>query len=211
MNAGPTISEADLQNIPQSPQNDLQNIPETSIRSTLFLGDRPMVGKSASALPTEFTTDVLQILGAFSHTKTEVSGSFAKQTETPCVWRKGSLRRKIVGVNHWRPAPGRVSRKKRIGPNETDLREYWAPILCRPPWYKYASPQHVLKSRDCFGCQTFSRTVRAHIVARAYEDGSDHPSNLHLLCRMCHELSEGLSGLAYWRWFRRQWPGLAKS
>jgi hypothetical protein len=34
--------------------------------------------------------------------------------------------------------------------------------------------------------------------------GSDQISNIHLLCPFCHEMSEYLSGLKYWRWFKNQ-------
>jgi hypothetical protein len=45
--------------------------------------------------------------------------------------------------------------------------------------------------------------ARAHIVPR-WDGGSDRAANLHLLCRICHEISEGYDGLSYWRWFREQ-------
>jgi len=40
---------------------------------------------------------------------------------------------------------------------------------------------------------------RAHITASSI-GGSNKPSNLHCLCRICHSESEGLKGYLYWLW-----------
>jgi hypothetical protein len=46
-------------------------------------------------------------------------------------------------------------------------------------------------------------TDRSHIVARVW-GGQDELSNIHLLCPLCHEVSEPHEGMNYWRWLRRQ-------
>lgn len=46
-------------------------------------------------------------------------------------------------------------------------------------------------------------TDRSHIVARVWR-GQDELSNIHLLCPLCHELSELYQGISYWRWLRDQ-------
>jgi hypothetical protein len=46
-------------------------------------------------------------------------------------------------------------------------------------------------------------TDRCHIVARVW-GGRDEFANLHLLCVLCHEMSENLDGLRYWRWLKNQ-------
>lgn len=56
-----------------------------------------------------------------------------------------------------------------------------------------------------FGCGMLRGipTDRCHIEARVW-GGQDELANLHLLCVLCHEMSEGVDGLRYWRWLKAQ-------
>lgn len=54
----------------------------------------------------------------------------------------------------------------------------------------------------CWACG-MSKTYtleRAHILPRVY-GGTDDVSNLHMLCGLCHKMSEDLYGKEYWDWF----------
>lgn len=119
-----------------------------------------------------------------------------------CIWRKGFLRNRISGANGWRPTGFSGKQGKREEAPAFAIRELWAPALARAPWFKFTQPADCT-CETCFACGICAPLDRAHIVARS-EGGSDRASNLHLLCRMCHELSEALSGISYWRWFRVQ-------
>jgi|SRR5581483_678874 len=107
----------------------------------------------------------------------------------------------IRGFNLWRPQPKRSRWAVRREPSSIAIREFWVPILRRAPWRRAE-----LDDADaCFAC-SFAWNVptqRAHILAKTH-GGNDHPGNLHLLCPICHDMSESLYGLDYWRWFRRQ-------
>lgn len=46
-------------------------------------------------------------------------------------------------------------------------------------------------------------TDRSHIVSLVW-GGQDELSNIHLLCPLCHEISELHQGMSYWWWLRRQ-------
>jgi len=70
-----------------------------------------------------------------------------------------------------------------------------------------------LPTNTCWRCGEEGNVERAHIWARCdmkwhtdkTEEEIHHPSNLHLLCKPCHKVSELLSGwepgLAYYEWF----------
>lgn len=125
-----------------------------------------------------------------------------RSTETACIWRYGRLRRRIVGMNGWRAKESGVVAERREPP-ELQIRHYWASRLLGPPWWKIGRIRDFIRDGTCFACGgDFPYLHRAHIVARGYQGGSDHPANLHMLCRMCHEMSEGKTGLTYWRWFK---------
>lgn len=118
-----------------------------------------------------------------------------------CVWRHGYLRPTITGASGWR-ATGAIVRGKRREPGAATVRELWAAVLCRPPWRKFRRPDECT-FETCFACGLKGAVSRAHILPR-WQGGSDDACNLHLLCRMCHELSEGYGAMEYWKWFRRQ-------
>jgi hypothetical protein len=78
-----------------------------------------------------------------------------------------------------------------------------AEIRARGVW----TPEHddprrgvVLKHWQCFCCGKPADLDRAHIHALAL-GGTNHVSNLHMLCRSCHTESEEFHGERYWRWF----------
>lgn len=82
-------------------------------------------------------------------------------------------------------------------PSRDQIRSYWAPKL----------PEKIIGDDACFACgcpinkdSAHAVLHRAHILARL-EGGSDDVDNLHVLCAVCHEDSEYLSGDRYWSWF----------
>ncbi|THD81665.1 MAG: HNH endonuclease [Phenylobacterium sp.] len=85
------------------------------------------------------------------------------------------------------------------------IRSFWADCLWRKPWRKFDSPEECLEADYCFACGMLwdVPTDRSHIVARVW-GGQDELSNIHLLCPLCHEVSELHQGMSYWRWLRRQ-------
>ena len=60
--------------------------------------------------------------------------------------------------------------------------------------------------KTCFACGLDCKTIdKAHIEPKRYFNSAEEantPSNLHLLCRVCHTNSEMLSGDAYWEWMK---------
>lgn len=118
--------------------------------------------------------------------------------------RHGLVLPHVSGEFGWRDQHAYTKSNRRY-PSRAVIRAYWAPLLSRRPWRKFDCEAECLEQDYCFACGMLwgPRTDRAHILARVY-GGSDEPRNLHLLCRLCHEMSEGFEGLAYWRWFKRQ-------
>jgi hypothetical protein len=57
------------------------------------------------------------------------------------------------------------------------------------------------EKRCCFACGDDYRIERAHIVPWHVSKSND-PSNLHLLCHICHKISEGLAENVYWEWLK---------
>ena len=85
-------------------------------------------------------------------------------------------------------------------PNETAIRRYWveAGLAERK---RHSDQSDFLEKGFCFACLWERGAVRAHIVARC-DGGSDDVSNLHMLCKSCHNASEWIVGEdQYWRWF----------
>jgi 5-methylcytosine-specific restriction endonuclease McrA len=121
-----------------------------------------------------------------------------KETMTHCVWRHGHIRRRITGANCWRSDMSNDVVKRRLQADYI-VWDYWVPILSRHPWNKPG----LTDRHRCFACGKFRILARAHIVGR-YFGGGDEACNLHLLCRVCHGMSEPLEGLPYWRWFKGQ-------
>lgn len=95
------------------------------------------------------------------------------------------------------------TRRKRL--TRVAIRTFWADCLWRKPWRKFDSPEECLEADYCFACGMLwdVPTDRSHIVARVW-GGQDELSNIHLLCPLCHEVSELHQGMSYWRWLRRQ-------
>lgn len=125
-----------------------------------------------------------------------------RETVTPCVWRGGFLRREIRGAGGWRAVPG-ARPEPRWEPDARIVRAYWASVLCRSPWSKFASAEDCRRLwMLCFACgRPAPRIDRAHIAPR-WCGGCDEAYNLHMLCPRCHVTSEALVGVEYWRWFR---------
>lgn len=96
---------------------------------------------------------------------------------------------------------------RRKMPKGEDVLSYWGPELER---LGKADQEELVDAFNpnpqkgiCFACGWIRPLHKAHILARS-DGGSDHPSNIHLLCRRCHATSERLSGDSYWQWFNAQ-------
>lgn len=124
-------------------------------------------------------------------------------TAVDCIHRHGGLRRIVIGVGAWRWHPGlHPPQDKRWEPQGGIIREFWASILGRPPWQKFATPSEFMRLwMLCFACGRTDALQRAHILPRSY-GGTDEAFNLHMLCPKCHVESENLLGIEYWRWFK---------
>lgn len=86
-------------------------------------------------------------------------------------------------------------------PTAKHIRNYWADEL---NWALkgFDSRSEFMELGLCFACGLLVRSgcERSHIKARAI-GGLDVVDNLHLLCLVCHKVSEHIQGVAYWRWF----------
>lgn len=94
--------------------------------------------------------------------------------------------------------------KRRNMPKPQTVRNFWAPRLVEMG--KFYSVEEVSEGDYCFACgfpegDTQKKTQRAHIRP-INRGGSNDPSNIHLLCTICHKNSEHLFGEAYMEWFR---------
>lgn len=100
--------------------------------------------------------------------------------------------------------------EKRKMPPKGRICRYWRRILvgedgeCIIP---YGEDFHLINKDNCFACNINHLigkgiVYRCHILPRA-EGGSDKESNIHLLCKGCHEESENLRGEKYFNWFFR--------
>lgn len=113
----------------------------------------------------------------------------------------------VAGNGLWRITPG-PNTKRRSSLNGVEIRRFWAPIICRRPWFKFDSVAECCESTYCFACGAeYPQLHAAHIVP-VWAGGSNDHSNLHLLCPGCHAISECVGGLRYWRWFK--WWGMGK-
>ncbi len=88
--------------------------------------------------------------------------------------------------------------KTRKMPSENKIRAYWCERIYERK--DFDSPQEVLEKGICFACGIATQVYRAHIKARC-DGGSDNVENLHMLCGICHRVSEFLSDDLYWDWF----------
>jgi len=88
-------------------------------------------------------------------------------------------------------------------PSEKAIREYWRDKLWRVKGFD--SPEEFMEPGVCFACGSYEGAVleRAHIKAKG-EGGTDSPDNLHVLCHVCHQDSEGLSGERYFQWLKQR-------
>lgn len=90
-------------------------------------------------------------------------------------------------------------------PKAREIREFWAAKLLALG--KIADTEQALHPiapdvdiYQCFNCGDAKVLDRAHIMPLAL-GGDNTAANLHMLCRVCHTVSERFSGEAYWRWF----------
>jgi 5-methylcytosine-specific restriction endonuclease McrA len=89
-------------------------------------------------------------------------------------------------------------------PSKAKIKRFWASRLSNRIWRKADSTDEVIAVDFCFACGVSGLPLeRCHIHARSM-GGDDLPRNLHLLCRWCHLESELLSGLEYFRWFKKR-------
>lgn len=78
--------------------------------------------------------------------------------------------------------------------------KYWNALFFDHGW---EIDFEILDNKQCFACGRMGKIQRCHIKPRC-EGGDDHVKNIHLLCVSCHQESEFLSGLSYWRWYRHK-------
>jgi hypothetical protein len=114
-----------------------------------------------------------------------------ERCEDESAWCKAQ-NRAVAAAHGIKPRPSRP--QPRTMPTVTAIWMHWRGSFAGP------TPQH------CFACGCEAGTgfnlERAHILARA-EGGDDSVSNLHILCRPCHQESEMLSGGPYFAWLMR--------
>lgn len=91
---------------------------------------------------------------------------------------------------------------ERLPLNQHMIRRYWAPILCRRPWYKFDTVSECCEANYCFACGAEYPVLDAAHIVPIWSGGSNQPSNVPLLCPGCHAISECVGGLRYWRWFK---------
>lgn len=81
----------------------------------------------------------------------------------------------------------------------------------RPYWReheknKYFNVNWDVTDKTCFACGLDCKTIdKAHIKPKRFfnsDKEANTPSNIHLLCRVCHTNSEMLSDDAYWEWMK---------
>ena len=88
----------------------------------------------------------------------------------------------------------RCDSENRAEPSEKPIRKYWA----ESPLGKYLNQSETSEGRPCMACGGYGNE-RAHIYALVWK-GSNLPSNIHMLCSICHHESEMIEGYSYWLW-----------
>lgn len=101
-------------------------------------------------------------------------------------------------------SPSDVNLERRNMPNKKKVYSFWAETLVNIQ--KFDSYYELTESdcSICWGCGYLSEhgpLEMAHIIPRN-RGGSDNPSNIHMLCRLCHLMSEHLEGKQYYDWFK---------
>ena len=106
-------------------------------------------------------------------------------------------------------------------PSVEKVKQFWAKKLSSGVYGQKADcPEEVMQEDFCWACgvseSSFGKKLqRCHIRPRigyatdpkwkeSEKDKIDAPSNLHMLCRYCHNDSEELAGLEYFRWFKKR-------
>ncbi len=109
-----------------------------------------------------------------------------------------------LGIVHQGKQSGVLGYDKSPLPSERSIRAYWASVFTAEElWRKsFDSPNEFMEEWICFACGHCDfKPERAHIIPRS-KYGLNTVENLHMLCPLCHEDSEGLSTLdRYWKWF----------
>ena len=104
--------------------------------------------------------------------------------------------RRSNNLFYWR------GRMKRVIFKHNDIKEFWWPYLVKIG--KFDCKEEVFEADYCFACGHTSLTgdalERAHIQALV-DNGPDCISNIHLLCSMCHSISEYFTTIPYFIWF----------
>lgn len=87
-------------------------------------------------------------------------------------------------------------------PSVKEIRDYW---IDPAKWLAHGIDRDLLAIfQGCFACG-WAGSTRCHILAH-HKGGTETVDNLHILCPVCHEQSENLDGLAYWRWIKQVDP-----
>lgn len=84
-------------------------------------------------------------------------------------------------------------------PTEKAIRDHWREWLAERADESLDSPD---LDDICFACgfiPDYARCERAHITAKM-NGGPNAVENLHMLCRVCHIVSEYREGDDYWFW-----------
>ena len=106
-------------------------------------------------------------------------------------------------------------------PSVEKVKEFWAKKLSTKVYgHKADCPEEVMEEDFCWACGVSQNSFavkleRCHIRPRkgyktdpkwkkSEKDKIDAPSNLHMLCGYCHNDSEELTGLEYFRWFKKR-------
>jgi len=96
-------------------------------------------------------------------------------------------------------------KQKRKMPTKRQIKVFWSDYLTKAEWYHNASPKfdsvsELFEDDYCFQCGFKHTLYRCHITARC-NGGSDEVWNIHLLCEICHRISEFKEDYEYDEWF----------
>ena len=75
-------------------------------------------------------------------------------------------------------------------PSVYEIYTYWQEEYGLTAW-RGGKQRRKQNGVHCFACTWQGRLERAHILAKC-DGGSDDVSNIHLLCRSCHVMQEGI-------------------